>query len=115
MSFSFIEFVNFGKNQYENIIMEEGIIKNDKQIYFNQVKGIIDEINLGDDFCNLTLKVGHDNNRMCNFVMKTPHFEKFKDIISVNQKVSIRFYINSRKKFDRWYTTANVLDIHKEY
>lgn len=95
--------------------MEEGIIKNDKQIYFNQVKGIIDEINLGDNFCNLTLKVGHDNARFCNFVMKTPHFELLKDKIALNDKVSIRFYINSRKKFDRWYTTANVLDIHKEY
>jgi hypothetical protein len=95
--------------------MEEAIIKNDKQIYFNQVKGNINEINLADDFCNITLKVGHDNNRFCNFVMKTNHYEKFKDIIAIDQKVSVRFYINSRKKFDRWYTTANILDIHKEY
>jgi len=33
--------------------------------------------------------------------------------MNVGDKVMIRFYISSRKKHDRWYTTASILDIQK--
>lgn len=94
--------------------MQESLIRSDKQVLFNQVRGIIDEINEGEDFCNVTLKVGHDNHRLVNFTMKRTQFEEIGKKHTLGEKVTIRFYISSRKKHDRWYTTASVLDIRKE-
>lgn len=94
--------------------MEETLIKTDKQSIFNQVKGVIEEINLGDEFCNITLKVGHENMRMINFTIKRIQFDDVLKNYNIGEKVSVRFYISSRKKHDRWYTTATILDVRKE-
>jgi len=94
--------------------MNESLIKSEKQMIFNQVKGIIEEINEGDEYCNITLKVGHENPRMVNLTMKRNQFDEVAMIHKLGEKVSCRFYISSRKKHDRWYTTASVLDIRKE-
>jgi hypothetical protein len=94
--------------------MENTIIKNDKQIFFNQVKGIIEEMNTADDFCNIVLKVGHDNTRNISFVTKKQRFDELSDDFELNDKVVIKYYLSSRKKHDRWYTTATILDIQKD-
>lgn len=94
--------------------MNDSLIKSDKQHHFNQVRGLIEEINEGDDYCNITLKVGHENPRMVNLTMKKPQFEEIAQSHTLGEKVVVRFYISSRKKHDRWYTTASVLDIRKE-
>lgn len=94
--------------------MSESLIKSEKQMIFNQVKGIIEEINEGDDYCNITLKVGHENPRMVNLTMKRNQFDEVAITHKLGEKVCCRFYISSRKKHDRWYTTASVLDIRKE-
>lgn len=94
--------------------MQESLIRSDKQVLFNQVRGFIDEINEEADFCNITLKVGHENQRLVNFSMKRLQFEEIAKNHKLGEKVTIRFYISSRKKHDRWYTTASVLDIRKE-
>ena len=94
--------------------MQESLIRSDKQMVFNQVRGFIEEINEGDEYCNITLKVGHENHRMVNFTMKRLQFDEIAQNHTLGEKVTIRFYISSRKKHDRWYTTASVLDIHKE-
>jgi hypothetical protein len=93
--------------------MKEGVIKNEKQVFFNQIKGEICEINVEDQFSNVVLSLGHENMRHASFVTKTELFNAYKDTISLGDKVTIRFYISSRKKHDRWYTTATVLDIQK--
>lgn len=85
--------------------------KNERQLYFNQVRGVIEELNDGDKFCSITLRVGHENPRQVNLVLKKPEFDKIKDIHSVGEKVSVKFYIVSRKKNERWYTTATLLEI----
>jgi hypothetical protein len=95
--------------------MSESLIKNDKQVLFNQVKGLLEEINEGEDFCNITLKVGHENPRMVNFTMKRSQFDEMANNHKLGEKVCCRFYISSRKKYDRWYTTASILDIRKDY
>ena len=94
--------------------MENTIIKNDKQIFFNQVKGIIEEMNTAEDFCNIVLKVGHDNTRNISFVTKKNRFDELSDGFALNDKVVIKYYLSSRKKHNRWYTTATILDIQKE-
>jgi hypothetical protein len=88
------------------------IIKNDKQVYFNQIKGIIEELNDGDEFCSITLKLGHENSRNVNLVMKKPQFIPIQEKYKIGDKVLVRFYISSRKKHDRWYTSATVLDVN---
>ena len=93
--------------------MKEGVIKNEKQVFFNQIKGEICEINVEDQFSNVVLSLGHENMRHASFVTKTELFNAYKDEIALGDKVTIRFYISSRKKHDRWYTTATVLDIQK--
>jgi len=87
--------------------------KNDKQHHFNQIKGIIREINEGDKFCNFTLDVGHENIRQVNLVTKKSQFTTVLNGNKIGDKVSARFYITSRKKDERWYTTANVLAFEK--
>lgn len=87
--------------------------KNDKQHHFNQIKGIICEINEGEKFCNITLDVGHENVRKVNLVTKKSQFTTVLNGNKIGDKVSARFYITSRKKDDRWYTTANVLVFDK--
>lgn len=94
--------------------MEDFFIKNDRQIAFNQIRGVISEINEGDVFCNITLKVGHENLRYVNFTMKREQFNTFSKNHTLGEKITVRFYLSSRKKHDRWYTTASVLDIQKD-
>ena len=50
-------------------------IKNDKQLYFNQIKGDIIELNDGEQYCSITLSVGHDNTRNVNLVMKKKQYD----------------------------------------
>lgn len=94
--------------------MEGFINKNEKQVYFNQIKGVVHEIQEGDKFVNITLVVGHENSRFVTFVSKVTEFQKFKHLLVLDNKVNIRFYLTSRKKNDRWYTSASVLDVQKE-
>jgi hypothetical protein len=94
--------------------MNDTIIKNSKQLFFNQVRGVIEELNDGEEFCNVTLKVGHENNRNVNLVLRKKHFEELVNDVVIGDKVSARFYVASRKKHDRWYTTANLLEMQKE-
>lgn len=94
--------------------MTEFSNKNDKQIHFNQIKGMIDELNDGEKYCNVTLKVGHENPRYVNLVCKKNEFDRITESHGLGDKVAIRFYLTSRKKQDKWYTTATILDVHKD-
>ena len=93
----------------------EFVNKNDKQLYFNQVKGIIEELNDGDIYCSITLKVGHENTRLVNFTLKKPHFDELSRVKKIGDKVTIRFFLSSRFKNERWYTVANVLDVSDDF
>jgi hypothetical protein len=86
-------------------------IKNDKQLFFNQVKGVISEIEIGEFFSSCTLDVGHENIRKVNLVGKQVDFEKMLNNRSLGDKVCAKFYVVSRKKAGRWYTSANLLSI----
>jgi len=85
--------------------------RNDKQLYFNQIKGTITEINVSDDWCSYTLNVGHENPRLVNLSLKNPQYKRYENKFVVGDKVMIRFFLTSRYKHGRWHTTANILEI----
>lgn len=87
--------------------------RNEKQVYFNQVKGRITELNDGDRFCSITLDVGHENVRQVNFIVKKIAFDTVKMNYNVGEYVSVKYYPVSRLKNGRWYTMCNLLDISK--
>ena len=87
--------------------------KNDKQLFFNQVKGTIYEVDTATDWCSVTLSVGHENNRLLNFSIKKKDFAPIEHQFSINDKVAIKFFLTSRFKNGRWHTTANIIAIDK--
>ena len=90
------------------------MISNQKQIVYNQVRGVISEINFDPDYCSITLEVGHSNKRNINLCSKAIYFEPMIQSFLVGDKVNALFYIASNKKHSRWYTTANLLGLEKD-
>jgi len=91
--------------------MEAFINKNDKQQYFNQIKGRIVELNDGEKFCSLTLDVGHENPRLVNVSVRKVQFDTICKKIKIEDRAIILFYLVSRQKNNRWYTSAQMLNI----
>jgi hypothetical protein len=87
--------------------------KNQLQLYFNQVKGEIVEINLDELYSNLTIKVGHHNSRQVNLVAKTSTFNNIISNLKLGDRIVAKYYLSSNKKNDRYYTTATILDAQK--
>ncbi len=85
--------------------------KNPRQVYFNQVKGAISELNDCGEYCSVTLSCGHENPRLVNLVTKKAQFTKVKEKHAVGDRVSCRFYLASNKKHERWHTSAILLEI----
>jgi len=90
------------------------MITNQKQVVFNQVRGILSEINVADDFCSITLEVGHSNTRNVNLCTKSVYFEAIIKNFKIGDKVNAQFYLASNKKHERWYTTANLLALDRD-
>mgnify|MGYP003676188031 CR=1 FL=1 len=90
------------------------LLNKNVQTIFNEIKGIVEELNVAEDFCSVTLSVGNHNARKVNFVCKATLFNNIvHDKVHIGDKVSIRFYAHSRFKHDRWYTNCNILEIQK--
>jgi len=90
------------------------MIYDTNQQFFNQVKGIITEMSCENNFCSITLKVGHSNSRMVNLSCKKDYFEKIVKDIKVDDKVICRFYVSSNEKHGRWYNTISLLSCEKQ-
>jgi len=90
------------------------MISNQKQIVFNQVRGVISEINIDADYCSITLAVGHANIRNVNLCAKSIYFTTMIESFRLGDKVNAQFYLASNKKHNRWYTTANLLALEKD-
>jgi hypothetical protein len=91
------------------------MIKNDKQIYFNRVKGKVSEIEINPEFSSITLDVGHANMRQVNLCFKTVFKETLLKNVESGDSVVAQFYISSNRKHERWYTTATLLSLEKNY
>ena len=87
--------------------------KNEKQFNFNQIKGIVTEINAGEIFSSITLTVGHETKRYINVVFKTTILESIKEKIQIEDKVAVKYYLASYNNFSKWKTLAHLLFINK--
>lgn len=88
--------------------------KNQLQLYFNQIKGEILEINFDEFFSSVTIKVGHNNSRVVNLVAKTITFNNLIKNLQVGDKIIAKYFLSSNKKNERYYTTATLLEIQKQ-
>ena len=59
----------------------------------------------------VALQIGHENVRSANFCMKSNLFIDVMDGYNIGDIVSVKYYISSNKKNERWYTTATLLSI----
>jgi len=85
--------------------------RNEKQQRFNNIRGVLINVNIGDKFSNFTLLVGHEKTRKVNLVIKTDLLDKYKDLVVVNNKLNVNYYLTSKQDNDNWLTYANVLGI----
>lgn len=92
-----------------NLIMEFN--RNEKQQRFNSIRGILINVTTGDKFSNFTLLVGHEKTRKVNLVIKTDLLDKYKDLIVLNNKLNVNYYLTSKQDNANWLTYANVLGI----
>jgi hypothetical protein len=89
----------------------EDFNRNEKQQFFSTIKGVLKETQIGDKFSHITLEVGHERPRLVNMVIKNALLEKVKSNLILEKKLSIAYYLTSRKTADKWSTMANVLNI----
>ena len=89
------------------------INKNDKQIYFNQVRGVITEMNDAPLYCSITLKVGHESFRYVNLSLKKELFEQLLANFTIGDKVTAKFFVSSNNKNGRWFSNINLLSLDK--
>jgi len=82
-----------------------------KQIYYNQVKGVICEINDTPEFPSIVIVVGHENKRHVNLCFKKELMKSVVDNYQIDDFINIKFFVSSRFKHDRWYTMCNGLEI----
>lgn len=115
---TFNSFLFLMNTNYNIISMSESnksntIIHNEKQIYYNQVRGVLCEKNDEEQFCNITIEAGHETKRYINFCLKKSLFDKIFNTIEIGEKVFIRFFASSKFKNEKWYTVLNVLECSK--
>ena len=91
----------------------EDFNRNEKQQFFSTIKGVLKETQVGEKFSSITLEVGHERPRLVNLVMKNALLEKVKSDLIPESKLSVAYYITSRKTADKWSTMANALTIRK--
>lgn len=88
--------------------------KNDKQVFFNQVRGRCHELKDSGNYGNVVIQVGHNNPRFCSFSFKKEQLEEVKKHYTVGNKVLIKFFISSHKRGETWITSANLLSIEPD-
>lgn len=87
--------------------------RNEKQQFFSTIKGVLKETDIGSKFSSITLEVGHERVRLVNMVFNNDNMPKFQDKLVIGSKISVAYYITSRKVDNKWTTMANVLNIFK--
>lgn len=87
------------------------MIQDIPQSNFNQIKGIVYEVVDHHEFPSVTLEVGNNSKRFVNFYIRKSYFTEVESILKLENKVIVTFFISSRHKHDRWYTTANILRV----
>ena len=91
--------------------MQKPFSKNEKQLYFNQIKGIITELNSGEKYCSVTLLVGKETTRHVNLGVKKQDFDQLFENFNKGDKIVAYYYLVSKAKNEKWYTSANLIAI----
>ena len=94
-------------------MIEDLKIKNDRQIYFNQIKGTVLDIIKGEIFSSITLNVGHEKRKFVNLVFKTEKLNEIESKITIDDKVCAKYYLASYNKNNKWKTLAHLLFVDK--
>lgn len=87
------------------------MIQDIPQTDYNQIKGVVLEVIQHDEFPSFTLTVGQKTQRLVNIYIRKAHFDKIENLLQVGNKVSVMFFVSSRKKHGRYYTMANTLQV----
>lgn len=87
------------------------MISETKQVYYNQIKGEISEINNSENFPSIVLEVGHEVKRNVNISLKPNLLKVILKDYKLGDKICLKFFLSSRFKFGRWYTMANGLEV----
>jgi|TARA_B110000908_G_C10082775_1_gene370357 hypothetical protein len=87
------------------------MISNTKQVYYNQLKGKISEINTSENFPSVVLEVGHEIKRFVNICLKPNMMQTIEMNYKIGDKLSVKFFVSSRFKHGRWYSMVNGLEI----
>ena len=82
-----------------------------KQVYFNQVKGVIIEVNNTTKFPSVVITAGHENKRAINISFKPELIQQVLQNYKLGDFIAVKFFISSRFKHDRWYTMVNALEV----
>jgi len=98
-------------NELKNFSNSLSFNKNDKQMNFNEIKGTVCELNDDPEWASITLNVGHENTRQVNVSCKKEVYNLIKNKYKVGDKVSVRFYVASRFKGGRFYTSCHCLQV----
>jgi hypothetical protein len=86
---------------------------NDKQVYFNHTKGLLIEVFKGDAFCHLTIEAGHEKKRFINITFSVDKYDTVINSAQIGDKVCVKYYPASYKKYEKWKTILHLLNIEK--
>ena len=89
----------------------EDFNKNEKQLHFSGIKGVLKDIEQGDKFSNITIIVGHEKKRFVNFVIRKDKFSEIASDLKIGEKYLIFYYLTSKKSESKWTTMATMLSI----
>jgi hypothetical protein len=93
--------------------MDNSFNKNERQLFFNQIKGELVEISKQEKFSYIVLNVGHENKRLICLHIKNLYFDDLLKDRVIGDKVTVRFYLRSVKRANNsWSTMANVITIN---
>tara|TARA_R100000908_G_C3737508_1_gene134918 strand:- start:773 stop:1066 length:294 start_codon:yes stop_codon:yes gene_type:complete len=82
-----------------------------KQVYYNRIKGCIEQINNVTDFPSVTILVGHKKPRHVNILCKPDKIQEIEKNYKTGDEITIMFFVSSRFKHNHWYTNVNCLSI----
>lgn len=85
--------------------------RNEKQLNFNTVKGTVYEIKKEKVYSSIAIEAGHERKRYICFSLSTEKLCEVEKNISLGMKVSVRFYVASKRKDSKWFTNANIITI----
>jgi hypothetical protein len=85
------------------------MIKDIPQSNFNQIKGTVYEVVDHIEFPSITLEVGNNTKRFVNFYVRKTYYDENINVFKLGIRLVVTFFISSRKKHERWYTTVNIL------